>query len=157
MMRFRTSKISEVRVMLVRETPEPLQLIQTPGNTHDAFFKMLPPSWDPDKEHMYVQLLNTKNQLIYIDLVSMGTSEATLVDQRSVFRKAVAVNAAAIILIHNHPSGDPSPSAEDIAVTKKMIEAGRTLGIDVLDHIIVGRSHQQPFMSMREHGLVAFD
>lgn len=84
--------------------------------------------------------LNTKNVVISIRLVTKGTLDASLVHPREVFQGALINNASSIIVAHNHPSGDPTPSREDFAVTNRLEECGKTLGIDVLDHIVVGNT-----------------
>jgi DNA repair protein RadC len=91
-----------------------------------------------DKEVFVVATLNTKNVVTAIQIVTMGTLDASLVHPREVFRLAIHNNASSVIVAHNHPSGDPTPSREDIAVTNRIKEAGKILGIDLLDHIVVG-------------------
>ena len=110
------------------------------------------------QESFHTLILNSKNRLINRVMVSMGIVDASLVHPREVFRQAVAENASAVLLVHNHPSGDPTPSAEDIRITRQMIEAGRILDIKVLDHVIIGRKSEstQGFLSMRESGLCEF-
>jgi DNA repair protein RadC len=102
------------------------------------------------KEYFMIICLDTRNQLI-IDEVSIGTLNASLVHPREVFKKAIANNSSHVIIAHNHPSGDPSPSQEDIITTKRLVEAGLILGIAVTDHVIVT---QKGFVSMRERGLI---
>ena len=94
---------------------------------------------DAMKEEFHVVTLTTKNQIIDAHHVSTGTLDASLVHPREVFRPALRDAASSVILAHNHPSGDPTPSREDFAVTKRLEEAGKLLGIDVLDHIVVAR------------------
>ncbi len=103
-----------------------------------------------DKEQFRVVLLNTKNRMVGVELVSVGSLNESIVHPREIFKPAVRKSAAAVILAHNHPSGDPSPSPEDVDVTRRLIEAGRILGIEVLDHIVVG---EERFVSMREAGV----
>lgn len=91
-----------------------------------------------DREHFKCLYLNRKNQVIGLETVSVGGLVSSLVHPREVFKPAVKRSAASVILIHNHPSGDPTPSTEDINITKRLIESGRLLGIEVLDHIIIG-------------------
>ncbi len=102
-----------------------------------------------DREHFRAVLLNTKNRILGVRTISIGSLNASVVHAREVFKAAVAESAQAIVLIHNHPSGLPEPSAEDILVTERLCEAGRILGIEVLDHIIVG-SHG--YVSLKEQG-----
>jgi DNA repair protein RadC len=106
-------------------------------------------------ERFQAVLLNTRRRLIRIEAVSQGTLDTILVHPREVFRPAIAANASAIVLVHNHPSGDPTPSEADIQVTRDLIRAGQLLKIEVLDHIILGRrTSERPrdFVSLRELG-----
>jgi DNA repair protein RadC len=106
-------------------------------------------------EHFQAVLLNTRRKLIRIEIISQGTLDTILVHPREVFKAAIAANAAALVLVHNHPSGDPTPSEADIKVTRDLIRAGQLLKIEVLDHIIIGRATQQrpkDFVSLRELG-----
>jgi len=112
------------------------------------------------KEVFWVVLLDTKNRLKAPPVeVSQGLLDASLVHPREVFKQAILATSAAVILAHNHPSGDPTPSAEDIRITRQLNEAGKIIDIKVLDHIILGNpdAHQRGgFLSMREAGLVEF-
>lgn len=103
-----------------------------------------------DREHLIVIMLDTRNRVIGINEVSVGTLNSAMASAREVFKPAILCNAAAIILAHNHPSGDPAPSHEDVRCTKTMVEAGRILDIEVLDHIVVGTDR---FVSLKERGL----
>jgi DNA repair protein RadC len=108
-----------------------------------------------DVENFQVVVLNTRRKLIRVDNISQGTLDTILVHPREVFKAAIAANAAAIVLVHNHPSGDPTPSEADIKVTRDLIRAGQLLKIDVLDHIILGRATQErvrDYVSLRELG-----
>lgn len=113
---------------------------------------------DLAQETFHVLLLNTKYHLINRVLATVGIVDAALVHPREVFRQAVSDNATAVVLVHNHPSGDPSPSAEDIKITRQVIEAGRVLGLAVMDHVIIGRESaaSRGYLSMREQGLCDF-
>lgn len=105
-------------------------------------------------QEMFVTLtLNTKNRVIRRHMISLGTLNSTLIHPREVFRPAITDGAASIIVAHNHPSGDPSPSAQDLRITKKLIEAGRYIEIALLDHLIIGDGQT---LSLRETGLVDF-
>src|SRR5436190_1637986 len=100
-------------------------------------------------------LLNTRRRLIRVERISNGILDSILVHPREVFRAAIAANAASIIIVHNHPSGDPTPSDTDIKVTRDLIRAGQLLKIEVLDHVILGRATQQrpkDYVSLRELG-----
>ena len=106
-------------------------------------------------ERMYVLLVNTRRRLISVHALSQGTLDTLLVHPREVFHPAVIKRAAAVILAHNHPSGDPAPSEADIRVTRDLIRAGQILKIEVLDHIIMGRrtpERPRDFVSLREMG-----
>ena len=107
------------------------------------------------QEMMVVLDFNAKNNVVDRRLITLGLVDASLVHPREVFRGAILNNASAVVLVHNHPSGDATPSAEDIRITRQCIEAGRILGICVQDHVIIGRS-DCPFLSLREQGLADF-
>ena len=106
---------------------------------------------DKSKEHFYILGLDTKNRINYIELISMGTLTASLVHPREVFKVAIMKDSASIIACHNHPSGDVTPSRDDINITKRLHEAGKVIGITLLDHIIVGTGE---YLSMMERGLI---
>jgi DNA repair protein RadC len=118
--------------------------------------RLLADTADLAQEAFTVVTLNRKNGVIDRHLVTLGLVDASLVHCREVFRHAVADAASAIVVSHNHPSGDPAPSAEDIALTRKLVEAGKILDIRVVDHVIVGRG-QSEFFSLRESGMVSFE
>jgi DNA repair protein RadC len=103
-----------------------------------------------EQEHLRTILLDVRNRLIRIHEVYRGSLTTSLVRTGEVFREAIKANAAGLIVVHNHPSGDPSPSAEDIAMTRTLVEAGRLLDIPVLDHLVIGRGD---FVSLRERGM----
>jgi DNA repair protein RadC len=108
-----------------------------------------------DVECFRVLLLNTRRRLIRVEQISQGTLDTILVSPREVFKSAIAANASAIVLLHNHPSGDPTPSEADVKVTRDLIRAGQLLKIEVLDHVILGRrTHERPkdYSSLRELG-----
>jgi DNA repair protein RadC len=106
-------------------------------------------------ENFQVVLLNTRRKLIRVEKISQGTLDTILVHPREVFKSAIAANAAALVLVHNHPSGDPAPSEADIKVTRDLIRAGQLLKIEVLDHVIIGRAtpeRPKDYVSLRELG-----
>jgi len=112
---------------------------------------------DSETETMTVLCLDTKNGMRSAEIISMGILGASLVHPREVFRVAILKNAAAIVLVHNHPSGDVTPSAEDIRITRQLVEAGKIVDIKVLDHVIIGRQAGELKMtSIREEGLIDF-
>lgn len=102
------------------------------------------------KEHMKLVLLNIKCNLISVEEVSIGSLNASIVHPREVFNPAIRKSSASIIMVHNHPSGDPTPSSEDIGITARIYEAGKLLGIELVDHIIIGDGK---YTSMKEKGL----
>lgn len=104
-----------------------------------------------NKEVFNILLLNTKHNVIAIENISVGSLNASIVHPREVFNRAIKRSSSAIILAHNHPSGDPKPSGEDISITKRLIEAGTIIGINVLDHIIIGDG---VYFSMKEQELI---
>jgi DNA repair protein RadC len=100
-------------------------------------------------EHFGVVLLDVKHRLLKVTVVSVGSLDATVILPREVFREAALSAAAAVVLFHNHPSGDPTPSPDDVAVTRRMVEAGRLMGIDIVDHLILADAR---YVSLRETG-----
>jgi DNA repair protein RadC len=104
------------------------------------------------QEAFYVMTLNTKNQVLGLHLVSLGTLNASIVHPREIFSKAIEDHAASIIVLHNHPAGDPSPSREDIEFTRRLHKAGEIMGISLLDHIIGGNGSGR-FQSLKESGV----
>ena len=103
-----------------------------------------------DQEHLRVLLLNTRNQLLAITEVYKGNVSSSLVRTAEVFREAIRQNAPSIIVVHNHPSGDPSPSPDDVALTKTLVQAGQLLQIDLLDHVVIG---DRRFASLKQLGM----
>jgi len=103
------------------------------------------------KEHFVILCLDSRNNLIRENIVSVGTLNANLVHPREVFKEAVDARAASVILVHNHPSGDPEPSEDDLIITKRITEAGKIMGIDVLDHIIITKTR---VFSFKQKGLI---
>ncbi len=111
-----------------------------------------------DVEHFQAVLLNTRRKLIRVETVAQGLVDTILVHPREVFRSAIAANASALVLVHNHPSGDATPSEADIKVTRDLIRAGQLLKIEVLDHVILGRrasANGKDYVSLRELGYFA--
>lgn len=103
-----------------------------------------------EQEHLRTLLLDTKNRVLASPTVYVGNVNSSIIRVSEIFREAVRENATAMIVAHNHPSGDPTPSPEDVSVTRSIVEAGSLLGIDVLDHLVIG--HQR-FVSLKERGL----
>ncbi len=142
--------IPTYRVSLVREglIAVPRPQVRGPADVAELVRSYLA---DADREHLVAILLDTKHRVVGISTISVGTLDGAPAHPREVFKVAIVGNAAAIILAHNHPSGDPWPSPEDMAVTRRMKRAGDLLGIPLLDHIIVG---EQSSASLRAEGLL---
>lgn len=102
-----------------------------------------------NQEHFVTLFLNTKNQIIHKQTIFIGSLNASIVHPREVYREAVKRSAASIICVHNHPSGDPTPSQEDIQVTRRLVDSGKMIGIELLDHLIIG---DRKFVSLKEKG-----
>jgi DNA repair protein RadC len=150
---------AEWRVVSLRECPLPeaMQLCDTPQGAADYWRTHVEnaPYFNPEVECFLVLHLNTRRRIKGHHLVSIGTLDTILVHPREVFKTAIAANAAAIVLAHNHPSGDPTPSEADIKVTRDLIRAGQLLKIEVLDHVIIGRATKErpkDYASLRELG-----
>jgi DNA repair protein RadC len=105
-----------------------------------------------DREQFYVFMMDRKNRIIGVNTVSVGSLNSSPVHPREVFKPAILCNADAVAFGHNHPSGDPTPSVDDLEITNRLVEAGRILGIRVLDHVIVGE--KTSFVSFHECGLI---
>ena len=104
-----------------------------------------------DQEHLRVLLLNTRNEVLSVQEIYVGNVNSSVVRPAEVFRPAIRDNAPSIIVVHNHPSGDPTPSAEDVSVTKDLLSAGALLGVELLDHVVVGSGNR--YASLNEMGL----
>ena len=140
--------IKEVIRRIMEEAPNNTPVIQGPEEVSKFF---IPKLLHQTKEHFMLALLNTKNRIIASPTISIGSLSASVVHPREIFREAIKYPCAAIILIHNHPSGDPNPSREDIAVTERLVKAGKIMDIPILDHIIIA---QQNYLSMKEKELI---
>jgi DNA repair protein RadC len=133
---------------LVVERPADQVQIHSPA---DAAKLLMPEMGLLEQEHLRVILLDTKNHVLAIPTIYVGSVNTTLIRISELFREAIRRNCPAIIIVHNHPSSDPSPSPEDVAVTRQAVEAGKLLDIDVLDHLIIGGANR--FVSLKERGL----
>ena len=141
-------RVQVVRVQLVKERNEyyDFKAIKSPECAYKIFNEFV---GNADREMFVVACLNTKNEIANLSVVHMGSLNASIVHPREVFKTAILSNSASIICAHNHPSGHPEPSREDIEVTKRLAEAGKILGIELLDHIIIG---EETFYSLKERG-----
>jgi len=128
----------------------PLELGDTIRTPADVANLLIAQMGHLDHEEFWVMILNTKNKLVHIDRLYKGNLNTCYIRVSEVFRQAIRMNAAAIMVAHNHPSTDPTPSPEDNRVTEKIVQAGSMLGIDVLDHVIIGGNR---YVSLREKGL----
>jgi len=129
-------------------TDEPKRKIRSPA---DVYSLLYPKMREHKREKLVALLLDTKNNVTREETVSIGSLNANIVHPREVFKAALMESSASVIISHNHPSGDPTPSREDIAVTEKLVEGGKMLGIDVLDHVIIGDGR---YVSLKDEGLV---
>ncbi|GAB6152580.1 hypothetical protein JCM17380_13300 [Desulfosporosinus burensis] len=142
-------RVNIVTIKIVREGSV-LYQNRTINSPSDSANLLEPFLKDEDRECFLVVCLDTKNQPTAIHTVSIGTLNSSLVHPREVFKVALLANSNALILAHNHPSGEPKPSQEDLEVTRRLVEAGKILGIEVIDHIIIGSNSR--FVSLKERG-----
>nr|CAA9251190.1 UPF0758 family protein [uncultured Armatimonadetes bacterium] len=133
---------------LVAASPEERPKIRSP---RDVYNLLGPTLRDQNREHFVALLLDTKGGVLRTRTVSVGDLSSSLVHPREVFTEAVRHSAASLIVAHNHPSGDPAPSPEDVQVTRRLCEAGELLGIELLDHVVLGDSR---WVSLKEKGLM---
>lgn len=151
MTKYRTKLTENKRVVLEKEVsmnyPDLSYIIRSPEDVVQVGKSFMRIHEEPE-EYMYMICLNTKNRVIGVFEISHGNVNSSIVGTREVFQKALLANAVSIILMHNHPSGDPSPSKQDIEITRRLSEAGKLIGIEVLDHIIIG----DRYTSLKEKG-----
>lgn len=150
--------ITERRAVMLLAALELSRRATNPGSTEPPQVKcprdaveLLSPLMQGEQEMMRVLCLNTKNRVIGNSLVYQGSVHTTVIRIGELYKSAVRVNATSIIVAHSHPSGDPTPSPEDVAVTKEMNQAGKLIDIDLIDHLVIG--HGQQFVSLKERGL----
>lgn len=141
------------RVVLVKEKGAMYDVQKKIGSSYDAYKAIteITKVQEEAQEVFGILILDAKNKIVAVHEISRGTLDASMVHPREVFKPAVLHNAVAIICFHNHPSGDPKPSKEDIETTNRLVEAGKIMGIEVLDHIIVG---DDKYTSLRERGVI---
>jgi DNA repair protein RadC len=147
-----TYTIPGLRVSLVRE--DGVKMAEKPeASTPEGVARIVSAYLgDADREHFVALLLNIRHRVLGINTVSIGNLTGSLVHPRELFKSAILACAAAIVVAHNHPSGDPEPSAEDIALTRRLSAAGSLLGIELLDHVVVGE--RGAFVSLRTRGVI---
>ncbi len=126
-----------------------------PCSSPSDVFNMCKDMQNMAQESFQIITLNAKNKVIDRHMITLGLVNSSLVHPREVFHRCISDCATSFVMVHNHPSGDHSPSMEDLKITKQMIEAGKVLDIQPIDHVIIGRGNT-PFVSMRENGLVNF-
>jgi DNA repair protein RadC len=124
---------------------DPIPLVRGP----ETIFELTADIRRSNREHFVGFYLNSRNQVLRREIISIGSLNASIVHPREVFIPALAVSAASLILAHNHPSGDPSPSEEDLAITRRITESGRLLGVELLDHVVVARDAYTSFKERR--------
>lgn len=144
----KSKRVDIVSIKLVKESST-LYRNRKVSSPIDAYELLVPFLFELDREATVVLTLDTKNQPTSISICSLGSINASLVHPREVFKTAVLKNANGIIIAHNHPSGDPAPSNEDLAITKRLVATGEIIGIKLVDHIIVGDG---TFISLKEQG-----
>ena len=148
----RTYEIHGLRISLVREPGVKLSerpALRTPREAAPLLARYIGES---DREQFVIALLTVRHRLIGFNTVSIGCLTSSLVHPREVFKPAILAGAAALILAHNHPSGDPEPSPDDIALTRRLASAGQLLGMEVLDHLVLGEEGR--FVSLKERGVL---
>ncbi len=139
--------------VVVRESSQPSpRILGGPADVAELAKDLLR-STDDDKEHFWAIFLNTQNHYLMHTLVSIGTQSSALVHAREVLGPAVREGAASIILVHNHPSGDPTPSKEDLRLTRQLVDGARLLDLDIHDHVIIGNGTER-WVSLKERGLL---
>ena len=146
-------QVSFERVVLVKEKVGRYELPRETKSPEEAYnaIKTITNVQEESQEVFGILILNAKNKIVAVHEVSRGILNRSLVHPREVFKPAVLHNAAAIICFHNHPSGDPEPSRDDIEITKRLVEAGKIMAIGILDHIIVGDGR---YVSLKEMGVM---
>lgn len=145
-------RVQFVSLKVVRESPSILYARRQIHCAQDAVDLVQPFLVDADREKFLVVVLDTKHNPSHIQVVSIGSLDASIVHPREIFKIAIVANGSAIICVHNHPSGDPTPSVGDVAVTKRLKDAGSLLGIKLLDHLVVGSDGR--FTSFKGEGLI---
>jgi len=148
----RTIRLRSLRAVYSREVlreDAPAYLSARRFTSPGQVFELFRDLYLESREHFLVLHLDVRHTVLCFDRVTVGTLDGSLVHPREVFKSALLSSAATVVLVHNHPSGDPSPSAEDREVTRRLVEAGKLLGVPVLDHVVVG---ENSYYSFRETG-----
>lgn len=124
-----------------------IKTINSPQDVHNLLINMTL----LDREKFVVVMLNTKNHVIAVDTISVGNLNSSLVHPREVFKMAIKRSSCSLVLCHNHPSGDPTPSTQDLEITERLVEAGKLLGVPVVDHVILS---SRGYVSLKERGVI---
>lgn len=152
--KYKTRLTADKRVTLEKEIsvnrPDLVSIIRSPDDV-SYFAKSFLRMHEESEEYLYMICMNTKNRIVGVFELSHGNVNSSIFSVREIFQKALLANAVSIIVMHNHPSGDPTPSREDIEVTKRTVEAGKIIGVQVLDHIIIGDGS---YASLKEKGYI---
>lgn len=152
MIKYKTKLTKDKRVALEKEIsvnrPDMEGVIRSPEDANNLAINLMH-LHEESEEYLYMICMNTKNKIIGVFELSHGNVNSSIFSVREMFQKALLANAVSIIVMHNHPSGDPTPSREDVSVTERAVEAGKLIGVEVLDHIIVGDGR---FCSLKERG-----
>jgi DNA repair protein RadC len=146
----RIYKIPKWKTALVKEGAIPVEWkqIRSPADVFNAVREYLA---DADREYFLTLMLSTKNNITGVNVASVGTLNSSLVHPREVFKAAILANAAAVVLVHNHPSGIPDPSNEDLEITRRLVEVSKIIGIEVIDHLVIGDGC---WVSLKERGIL---
>ncbi len=148
-------RINTFKIQLIRDSSIKVENLPKIESSQDAvnIIRQIPEIKYADREHFVVLFLNTKHRVLWIDIPFHGTIDASSVFPREILKAAILCGAAAIVVAHNHPSGEPAPSREDIQITKELNSACELMQVRLLDHIIVGDGNEK-FVSMRDSGLM---
>ena len=138
----------EIGKRLAASVPHSRQTIRSPQDAADL---LMPEIRDLPQERFKAIYLNSRNEVLKTRTITIGSLDSSLITPRDLFREGISSNCASVVVAHNHPSGDPSPSKEDIDVSKRLIQAGQMIGIEVLDHVIIGDGR---WLSLKERGLI---
>lgn len=144
-------EIPRYTISLVKEATSPFHAQTRCQSSEDVYRYFKDICADQDREHLYALFLDTKHAPIGLNHVAMGTLNTTIVHPREVFKCAILLNAACLVIVHNHPSGDPSPSQEDRILTTRIADAGQLLGITLLDHVVIG---DEGYYSFADHAML---
>ena len=152
--KYKTKLTETKRIALEKEIsinrPNVNSIVRSPDDVHYFAHSVLR-MHEESEEYLYMICMNTKNRIIGVFELSHGNVNSSIFSVREMFQKALLANAVAVIVMHNHPSGDPTPSSEDIAVTQRAVKAGELIGIQVLDHLIIGDGR---YVSLKEKGYI---